>query len=67
MIQLNNISIQYGDRILIRPTSLAVTENECIGLVGRNGAGKSTLLKILSQEIVPEEGNVSFPKDYSIG
>jgi ATP-binding cassette subfamily F protein 3 len=67
MIQANNISIQYGDRVLIKPVSLAIGLNERIGLVGKNGAGKSTLLKILSEEIRPHEGSVSFPKNFRIG
>ncbi|MCP4124949.1 MAG: ABC-F family ATP-binding cassette domain-containing protein [Bacteroidetes bacterium] len=67
MIHVNNISMQYSERMLIKPVSLAVSNNERIGLVGKNGSGKSTLLKILSGEISPQEGKVSYPKDYSIG
>lgn len=67
MIQVSNISIQYGDRVLFKPTSFSIGINERIGLIGKNGAGKSTLLKILSKEITPQEGSISFPKDYTIG
>ncbi|MEZ5002102.1 MAG: ABC-F family ATP-binding cassette domain-containing protein [Chitinophagales bacterium] len=67
MIQVSNISIQYGDRVLFKPTSFSIGINERIGLIGKNGAGKSTLLKILSKEVTPQEGAISFPKDYTIG
>lgn len=67
MIQVNNISIQYGDRVLFKPTSFAISDNERIGLIGKNGAGKSTLLKMLSKEVSPQEGNISFPKNFTIG
>ena len=67
MIQVNNISIKYGDRVLFKPTNLSIGDNERIGLIGKNGAGKSTLLKMLSKDIYPQEGSVSFPKNYTIG
>ena len=67
MIQVNNISIQYGDRVLFKPTNFSISINERIGLIGKNGAGKSTLLKILSKEVSPQEGTISFPKEYTIG
>jgi ATP-binding cassette subfamily F protein 3 len=52
---------------LFKPTSFAIGGTERIGLIGKNGAGKSTLLKILSKEILPQEGNISFPKNFTIG
>jgi ATP-binding cassette subfamily F protein 3 len=67
LIQISNISIQYGDRVLFKPTSFAIGGTERIGLIGKNGAGKSTLLKILSKEILPQEGSISFPKNFTIG
>ena len=67
MIQANNISVQFGDRMLIKPVSVAIGLNERIGLIGKNGAGKSTLLKILSEEITPHSGTLSFPKNFKVG
>jgi ATP-binding cassette subfamily F protein 3 len=39
MINLSNIYVQYGDRILLNKINLVIGEKDKIGLVGRNGAG----------------------------
>ena len=48
MIQLDNISLSYGSRTILREASLHLAAGELCALVGRNGAGKSTLLKALT-------------------
>ena len=67
MIQVNNISKEFADRILFSDVTFVVNKNEKIGLVGRNGTGKSTLFKILTGDIVCDSGSVSIPKNYEIG
>jgi ATP-binding cassette, subfamily F, member 3 len=67
MLQVNNISIQFGGKALFQPCSFSVNEKERIGLVGKNGAGKSTLLKILTGEVNATEGSVNQPKEYTKG
>lgn len=67
MLQVNNISIQFGGKSLFQPTTFAVSDKERIGLVGKNGAGKSTLLKILTGEVSATEGSVNQPKEYTKG
>lgn len=67
MINVSNVYVQYGDRILLDKVNLVIGEQEKVGLVGRNGAGKSTLLKIIAGEMSPHQGNVSFPKESSLG
>lgn len=67
MIQVNNISKEYSGRILFSDVNFVTNKAEKIGLVGRNGSGKSTLFKILTQEILPDDGSVSVPKNYEIG
>ena len=67
MINLSNIYVQYGDRILLNKINLVTGENDIIGLVGRNGAGKSTLLKIIAGELSPHEGNIARPSTSTLG
>ena len=48
MIRLDNISLSYGSRTILRNVSLHLHAGEFCALVGRNGAGKSTLLRALT-------------------
>lgn len=58
MISTQNISLQYGDRVLFENVNVTFSEGNCYGIIGANGAGKSTFLKILSKEIEPNKGEV---------
>ena len=59
MISTNNISLQYGKRVLFDEVNVTFKEGNCYGVIGANGAGKSTFLKILSGEIDPNSGSVA--------
>ncbi|MBP7184514.1 MAG: ABC-F family ATP-binding cassette domain-containing protein [Saprospiraceae bacterium] len=67
MLILQNIYLQYGDRVLFNEINLTIVNKDKIGLVGRNGAGKSTILKIMSGELTPDKGNIVKPHTSSIG
>lgn len=58
MISTENISLQYGKRVLFDEVNINFTPGNCYGIIGANGAGKSTFLKILSGEISPNSGSV---------
>lgn len=58
MISANNVSLQYGGRVLFQNVNIKFTPGNCYGLIGANGAGKSTFLKILSGELEPNKGEV---------
>lgn len=59
MITVNNLTLQYGKRVLFDEVELKFTPGNCYGVIGANGAGKSTFLKILSGEIEPNKGSVN--------
>jgi ATPase subunit of ABC transporter with duplicated ATPase domains len=59
MIAVNNLSLQFGKRVLFDEVNLKFTGGNCYGVIGANGAGKSTFLKILSGDIDPTRGNIS--------
>jgi ATP-binding cassette subfamily F protein 3 len=67
MITLNNISKNYGNKILFQDLSLSIYRGEKIGLIGPNGAGKSTIFSIILGEIEPSAGSVQILKDMRIG
>ncbi|GCC53396.1 ABC transporter ATP-binding protein [Chryseotalea sanaruensis] len=59
MIAANNISLQFGKRVLFDEVNIKFTGGNCYGVIGANGAGKSTFLKILAGDIDPTRGNIS--------
>jgi len=63
MLQVNNVSLQYGSKKLFEEVNLKFTKGNCYGIIGANGAGKSTFLKVLSGEIEPNKGDVSMDKN----
>lgn len=67
MIAINNLSFEFGGRLLYDDVNWHIGEQERIALIGRNGAGKSTLLRIINNEYQPTSGNISKPKDLTIG
>jgi ATP-binding cassette subfamily F protein 3 len=67
MIDLINISVQFGGKYLFKDFNYKIHSNDRICLVGANGSGKSTLLKIVNGEVVPESGEVHKQKRISVG
>jgi len=59
MISVNNLSLQFGKRVLFDQVNLKFANGNCYGVIGANGAGKSTFLKILAGDIDPTAGQVS--------
>ena len=59
MIQVNNLSLQFGKRILFEDVNVKFVEGNCYGVIGANGAGKSTFLKILTGDQDPTRGRIS--------
>ncbi len=58
MISTQEITLQYGGRVLFKDVNVNFTKGNCYGLIGANGTGKSTFLKVLSGDIEPNSGSV---------
>lgn len=67
VIECEEISKSYGDKVLIRDFSYRLLRDDRIGIIGQNGIGKSTLLKIIMGEIDPDSGSVSIGETVKIG
>lgn len=59
MLQVSNVSLRFGKRVLFEEVNIKFVEGNIYGLIGANGAGKSTFLKILSGELDSQTGSVS--------
>lgn len=57
-LNARDVSLGYGERLVIRELSFAVTMGQITALVGPNGSGKSTLLKALARILAPSRGAV---------
>ena len=67
MLQVTNLTMRYGHKVLFEDINLKLDRGKRYGLIGANGAGKSTFLKILSGEIEPTSGDVSIDEGLRIG
>lgn len=67
MISVENLTVEFGGRPLFDNISFIINRKDRIALVGKNGAGKTTMLKILAGLQQPASGNISYPKDLTIG
>jgi ATP-binding cassette subfamily F protein 3 len=67
MIDLVNVSLQFGGKYLFKDVNYKISSGDKISLVGANGTGKSSLLKIIAGLLPPESGVVLKQKRISIG
>src|SRR5690242_2608823 len=56
MIETENLTRRYGDRVALHPLSIRIAAGEILGFLGPNGAGKSTTVKLLTCMIKPSAG-----------
>ena len=67
MIQVRDISLCFGERVLFDSITMLFPDASRTGLVGKNGAGKTTFLKILARKMEPDKGTVEIPTRQSVG
>lgn len=59
MINVNNLELQFGKRILFQEVNMQFNPGNCYGIIGANGAGKSSFLKLLSGELQANKGTIT--------
>ena len=67
MIQIKNLTLRRGVKVVLQGTTLTLNPGEKVGLVGRNGAGKSSLFSLLAGRLQADAGDVEFPPKWRIG
>ena len=67
IVAAHEISIRFGEQVVLKKASLNVHQRDRIGLIGNNGSGKSTLLKIIAGIMPPDSGTVSRGKEVVTG
>jgi len=60
LIRLDDISLQFGEQVILREASMSIEPGERVCLIGRNGAGKTTLFKIIVGELEVDGGEITF-------
>ena len=63
----DEISHEFPTKEVFSGVTVGLNEGDRIGIVGRNGDGKSTLLKILTQQLVPDSGRITWRSDIRVG
>ena len=61
MIELKNLTLQRGSKLLLDCAGLTIAPGKRVGLIGRNGSGKSSLFALIKGEIAQEAGDISIP------
>ncbi|WP_329903698.1 ABC-F family ATP-binding cassette domain-containing protein [Porphyromonas pogonae] len=67
MISINNVTVDFGSKVLFDDVSFVISPKDRIALVGKNGAGKSTLLKLIMGINEPTSGNIACVKGITLG
>ena len=67
LLNIENLTKSYGDRVLFEDISFGVNEGDKIGIVAKNGTGKSTLLSIIAGNETADNGNIVFRNGLRIG
>lgn len=59
VIEVENLSKSYGDRVLIDNLNFSIPKGAIVGIIGPNGAGKSTLFRMISGQEQPDSGSIT--------
>ncbi|MEK8052071.1 ATP-binding cassette domain-containing protein [Ideonella sp. DXS22W] len=67
MIQLKNLTLRRGVKVVLQDASVTLNPGEHVGLVGRNGAGKSSLFALLAGRLQADGGDAEMPPTWRLG
>ncbi len=67
IIEMHNVSLSFGDKVILKNFDYIFNRGERIGIIGKNGTGKSTFLNILTQTLKPDAGKVVIGETIKVG
>ena len=67
VLDMQNVSLSFGDNTLFSGVSFDIKEKEKVGLIGCNGAGKTSLFRVITGEYIPDSGNCFVSKNTRLG
>ncbi len=67
VIDINGLTVAFGEKEIFSGVTLSVQKGQCIGLTGLNGAGKTTLMKAIAGKTEYTSGSISVAKGVSVG
>ena len=67
LVQIRNLSVGYGQNLILQDVSLSIRQFDFIGVIGPNGGGKTTLLKALLGLLLPVSGEIVFDDSMTEG
>ena len=66
MIELKNLTLQRGLKVLLDKASVTINPNQRVGLIGKNGTGKSSLFALIKGEISQDGGDILIPRTWKL-
>lgn len=60
MLELENISVNFGEKQVLKKINLSINAGERVAIIGENGAGKTTLSKVINGLVKANEGRISY-------
>ena len=67
VLHINDLTYRMEGRPLFTQATLAISQGQKFGLVGRNGTGKSTLFRLIKGDLTPDDGDINFRKNMRMG
>ena len=66
MIEIKNLTLQRGTKVLLNQATATINPRQRVGLIGKNGAGKSSLFALIKGELSPDGGDCVIPKSWKL-
>lgn len=60
LVRFDEVSLEFGEQVLLRSANMGIEPGERVCLIGRNGAGKTSMLKLIDGELEPDHGKIQF-------